>query len=270
MKMMHPILACALIHTTLFNFVDKVNYTFQHDPIDAVIPCHWKGAHKLDAVINSIKKNVHNIRRIIIVSSKQFSEKAEWFDERQYPFNQKTIALEIFDGNEKKAQEFLDKPRTRVHWIYQQLLKLYAPLVIPEISSNVLLVDSDTLFLRPITFTNPKTGAGLLACATEYHRPYFEHAARLIPGFKRLYNCSGIVHHMLLQRPILNDLFMIIEQEHNMEPWKALCKCHKICSKKIFKKRRKCRSLGFCTKKMDSCDSFLVSKLVECSHKSLE
>ena len=46
----------------------------------------------------------------------------------------------MFHGDAEKAREFLASPVTRIGWIYQQLLKLYAPFVIPGISSNVLVL----------------------------------------------------------------------------------------------------------------------------------
>ena len=38
-------------------------------------------------------------------------------------------------------------------WIYQQFLKLFAPLYIPDISSNVLMVDSDVVFHKQIPYS---------------------------------------------------------------------------------------------------------------------
>ena len=35
-------------------------------------------------------------------------------------------------------------------WYFQQLLKLYAPLIIPDILENVLILDSDTVFFRKV------------------------------------------------------------------------------------------------------------------------
>ncbi len=41
----------------------------------------------------------------------------------------------------------------------------------------------------------------------EYYDEYFKHAARLLPGFRRVYpQYSGICHFMLFQKPVLEDL----------------------------------------------------------------
>ncbi|HEY5236698.1 MAG TPA: hypothetical protein VIJ14_11010, partial [Rhabdochlamydiaceae bacterium] len=108
--------------------------------------------------------------------------------------------------------------------ITQQLMKLYTPYTIPEISSNVLLLDADTVFLNPIEFINSE-GEPYFTAAGEYHIPYFEHMKRLLPWLKRETDHSGICHHMLMQKCVLDDLFQMIEKQHQTAPWKAICSC---------------------------------------------
>lgn len=227
--MMHKIFNLHVLHLflicPLYCFELKKNFTFYNDPIDIVIPCHPKDSKQALFAIRLIKKNVKNLNRVIIVSSQQFTNEAEWISEDDFPFSKWDIALEIYKGDQQKANTFLNNPRSRIGWILQQLIKLYAPITIPQISSNVLVVDADVHFFRPLTFTDPKTNAGLLTAAFEYHKPYFEHASRLLPGFKRIQGCSGIAHHMLFQRSIITDLFNTIRYIHNVEPWKAICRC---------------------------------------------
>ncbi|MFS8564210.1 MAG: DUF6492 family protein [Rhabdochlamydiaceae bacterium] len=211
-----------------FHLVDaygltKVSYRFEEAPIDVIIPCIAKDKETLDLCIEGIRKNGKNIRRIIILSSEPISKNAEWFDEKKFPFTKYEVALEITQ-DEKKAKELLAGP-SRIGWIYQQFLKFYAPFVIPDISSNVLLLDADTVFLKPVAFVGP-SGEGLYNPGTEHHQPYFRHAARLIPGFKKIFKgYSGISHHMLFQKSILADLMSEIKLYHHVEPWKAMCHC---------------------------------------------
>lgn len=191
--------------------------------IDVVIPCHEKDIRTLDLVIEGIKKYGKGVRRVITVSAKQLTNAAEWFDEGAYPFNKQDVARAIFE-DEAKAQDYYQHG-PRLGWIYQQLLKLYAPLVIPDISTNVLVLDADTIFLRNIEFIDQE-GNALFNVGSEYHPPYFDHARRLLPDFKKVYpNYSGICHHMLFQRNILENLFNAIRGIHKTEPWKALCAC---------------------------------------------
>ncbi|WP_068471342.1 DUF6492 family protein [Candidatus Protochlamydia phocaeensis] len=200
-------------------------YQFNLEPIDVIIPSTNKDLLTLDLCINGIRANCSQVRRIIVVSAEPLTNQAEWFDERLFPFNKANLALRLLKGNEAMAQAYLNTPENRLGWYYQQLLKLYASFVIPGLSSNVLILDSDTIFLNPVAFTNAQ-GAGLFNPGTEYHFPYFEHGDRLIPGFQKQFPFySGISHHMLFQRPILQDLFAVVESVHQKEFWKAFCDC---------------------------------------------
>lgn len=204
--------------------MQKVEYQFSNEPIDVVIPCAPKDKKTLALCIESIRKYGNNIRRVIVISKEKFIDQAEWFPEAFYPFSKKDIALEIFQGNKKKAKKFLASKKSRIGWIYQQFLKLYAPFVIPGISSNVLVLDSDVIFLNPTTFMNEKSEP-IFHPAQEYHQPYFEHMSRLLPDLQRVHeNLSGVAHHMLFQRPILSDLFDKIYERHRVEAWKAICR----------------------------------------------
>jgi hypothetical protein len=202
----------------------KVIYEFSTEPIDVVIPYHPKDAETIELCIDGIRKNGKNIRRIIVVSKERYTDSAEWFDEKNYPFTKEDLALEIFHGDAQGAEEFLTSPKTRIGWVYQQLLKFYAPFVIPRISSNVLIIDSDVIYLKPTDFIS-STGQPYFTVGTNDTKEYFEHASKLLPGLRRVHlDQSGIVHHMMFQRPILEDLFHLISEHHHTEPWRAMCR----------------------------------------------
>ncbi len=229
MNKIHIVLPMAL---SLFISSPLTAFKFTFEPIDVVIPCHEKDLVTLNLVIDSLRKNVKNLRRIIVVSTRKLTDKEEWFNENNFPFNKQTIAYEIFK-DEAKAAEFLNSPKTRTGWILQQFLKAYCIFVIPDISSNVLVVDADTIFLRPVEFQDPQSGAGLYNPGTEYHIPYFTHLAKVLPGCKRLFpEHSGISHHMLLQRSVMEELYAEIEKVHNKEPWIVFCEA--IDKKELF------------------------------------
>jgi hypothetical protein len=200
-----------------------VLYPLEQAPIDVIIPCTAKDTPTLDLCIEGIRKNGKNVRRVIVISSEPLTDQAEWFDEKKFPFTKYDIALEILQ-DETKAQQLLSKD-SRIGWIYQQFLKLYASFVIPNISSNILMLDADTIFLKPVNFVG-SSGEGLYNPGIEHHPPYFRHAARLIPGFKRVFKeYSGISHHMLFQRSVLEDLMREVRLYHHVEPWRAFCRC---------------------------------------------
>ena len=203
----------------------KTHYPLSAEPIDVVIPCSPKDLDTLELCIQGIRKNGQNIRRIIVISKERLTDSAEWIDEAIYPFSKRALIVEAFHGDEQLADAFLANPINRAGWIFQQFLKLYAPFVIPHISSNVLVLDADVIFLNPTTFMN-KQGDPFFNTSHAYHPPYFNHMGALLPGlYKVLPIQSGICHYMLFQRPILEDLFAKIRAYHNIEPWKAFCRC---------------------------------------------
>lgn len=206
-------------------YADAAVYDFGNDPVDVIIPSTEKDLYTLDLCIEGIRNSCDQVRRIIVISDRQLTTKAEWFDEKLFPFTKEEVAFYLVGCDQNKAEKYLSAPEPRVGWYLQQLIKLYAPYVIPGISSNVVHLDSDTIFINPVSFVD-QNGGGLYNPGTEYHIPYFKHMDRFLPGQRRLYaQHSGISHHMLLQRCILDDLFEAVESYHNMDLWKAYCLC---------------------------------------------
>lgn len=174
--------------------------------IDVVIPSVAKDKQTLNQCIRSIKRYGHNVRRVIVVSPERLTEEAEWFDEKNFPFTY----------NDCKGKT--NPPG----WIFQQLIKLYAPISIPGLKKNVLILDSDVIFYKPIKFVT-RDGAPIFTRATENTKEYFNYLDHLIPGLKRqIPNVSGVAHHMLFQKNTIESLFAEIRQIHGKEPWKAM------------------------------------------------
>lgn len=200
----------------------EIIYQLDKVPVDVVIPCIEKDKRSLEWCIKGIQENGKNVRKIIVVSPSKLTENAEWFDEARYPFTKKDILKYLFKDEAIKYK--------RNGWLYQQLLKLYAVFVIPDISSNVLVLDADTIFINPVNFYDDETG-GALFCTNSFipgkaKTLFYEHAQRLVTDFKQ-YNStfSGVVHHMLFQRAIMKELFNDVETRFKKEFWKAFCDC---------------------------------------------
>jgi hypothetical protein len=204
----------------------KIKYPFTNDPIDVVIPCHEKDIHTLNLVIQGIKENGKNIRRVIVVSSKKLSNLAEWVPESIFPFTKNDLALIISHGNDTLKRDLLRSGH--IGWIYQQFLKLYSPFVIKNISPNVLILDAETIFLNPVEFMN-KDGEPYFSVSIEVCEAYYTHMAKLLGepfSIKKVFRgYSGICHHMLMQKSVLEDLFGRIERESGKKAWEALCLC---------------------------------------------
>jgi hypothetical protein len=111
------------------------------------------------------------------------------------------------------------KPRSRNGWYLQQLIKLYAGLVIPDILPKYLVIDSDTFFLKPTSFLS-QDDKPLFGFGSENHAPYFAHMQRLHPEFaKQEPNLSGICHHMMFDTNYVKEMFAKVEQWHRGQPF---------------------------------------------------
>ena len=109
----------------------------------------------------------------------------------------------------------------------QQLLKLYAPVTIEGILENVLIMDADLVWMRDVSmFGVRKDKAGrsrevpLYSTGVDFHAPYFEHMNRLLPSMNRTMRLkSGVIHHMILNRAVLQQLFMQVQARHRRSFW---------------------------------------------------
>lgn len=203
--------------------IEKTTYPLTNDPIDVVIPCHKKDLPLLPFCLQGIQENLKNIRRIIVISEERLTHLAEWFDEKDFSFTKKKIADEFFGKKSIQSDDFIKDPTSNVHWIYPKLLKLYAPFVIPKLSPNVLVLDVDVIFLQPTSLMTSKGLPRLTPSKKKYSERFIEFAEKLIPTLsKNPKNLSGLSHHILFQKPILNELFRAILQTHHREPWRIL------------------------------------------------
>ena len=188
---------------------------------DIVIPLGQNDISIIDKQLGYTIKNVIGFRYIYIVTNSSIIENTVLMDsigehnanthanthaniiiinEGIYPFTIKTVGS--FHGESK-----------RNGWYLQQLLKLYAGHVIPNILPRYLVIDSDTLFLKPISFI--ERNMCKYNYGDQFHSPYFIHMGKLHPSLKRrIPTMSGICHHMMFETEYTNKLFNIIEHYH--------------------------------------------------------
>lgn len=179
---------------------------------DIVIPV---GPNDIDIVnlqIEYTKKNIIGYRNIYIIShnSNLCVKGCIMINENIFPFNIEYISS-IFGKNNRNG------------WYLQQLLKLYSGIVIPGILEKYLVIDTDTIFLKPTEFIND--GKCMYNYGTEYHRPYFEHMKKLDPTLVRVNNVSGICHHMMFETKYIIELFKKIENIHGEKFYDVFLKC---------------------------------------------
>ena len=166
---------------------------------DIVIPIGPLDINAIRTQIGFTKTNIIGYRNIYLVS----------VDPNLQIDGCITISESIFPFSLKTVEEYHGKS-SRNGWFLQQLLKLYAGLVIPDILGRYLVIDSDTFFLKPITFDK-----NYFCYGTEYHQPYFEHLKKLLPSLEKMDpQKSGICHHQMFETKYLKELFTMVEQYH--------------------------------------------------------
>ena len=180
--------------------------------IDVVIPAHKKDVDTLELCIESIRKNVKNVRRVIVVSKEKLTEKAEFYCEEDFPFSFEDVGNIV--GFHRKTFNY-----------YGGLIQTTSALVIPDLLRDVLVCDADTIFLKEVEFVN-SDGIALYNASYDIpshvtSHPYLEHMEKLIPGLTKQTKYSGICHHILIQKDILQEMFERVEKIHKMPFWKA-------------------------------------------------
>lgn len=224
------LLLISITFSALFSTeLETKHFDFTDEFIDVVIPCVEKDLPILELCIEGIKTRSDKIRRVIVVSKNKLTENAEWFCEEDFPFSYQDVKRELILENPRREASL--KKFNRTGWYYQQLLKFYAPYTIPDISTNVLILDADTIFKKPVSFLD-ENNIGLYSYSLQDVGPYYAHAKRLVPGYKKFKDISGICHHMLFQKPILDSLFNLVETAHKKPFWKAFC--HSISDKDLY------------------------------------
>lgn len=179
---------------------------------DIVIPLGPNDCTIINKQIEYTKKNVLNYRNIYIISydPSLIIDGCITIDESIFPFNLKTI--EEYHGKSK-----------RTGWYLQQLLKLYAGFVIPDILDKWLVIDSDTFFLKPTSFI--ENNMCLYNYGSEYHKAYFVHMLKLDESLVKIEkNKSGISHHMMFEKKYVEELIELIEKKHDDTFYKLFLK----------------------------------------------
>ena len=172
------------------------------ETFDIVIPVGPRDLNIIERQIEHTKKNVIGYRRIYLIP----------YDPSLTVPGCITVNENIFPFNIKTVESHLGKIH-RCKWYFQQLLKLYAGKVVPDILDRYLVIDSDTIFLKPISFI--EDGKCLYNYGKENHELYFEHIKKLLPNLRRMDKSkSGICHHMMFETKYINEMFSKIEAKH--------------------------------------------------------
>ena len=175
--------------------------------IDVVIPTCLKDIGTLDSAVRGVKKHITNVRNIYIVCNRAYKDKIKsgiFIDEDAYPFSKKDIT-------DMQLLKKIDIGKEG--WWFQQLLKLYSFKIIKNISSNILIVDSETIFYNK--YTPIKDNKVHYAVSNEITNSYRRHMKLLLKDINIFNNrISGVCHQMLFQTHVLQNLFDRVETYH--------------------------------------------------------
>jgi hypothetical protein len=171
--------------------------------LDVLIPAAKKDWKALPVTIRAARKMLkHPVRAVYVVGPERppdwgaFTLPGDVFlsDDEVAPLRRKDIDLRP-GGVDRSA------------WILMQLIKLSCHKVCR--AEHILVLDSDTVFLRPQRFV--KQGRVVLNAADEYHGPYFDQIRRMLPGLP-IAPFSFVTHHQLMKASVLKELRAEIEQ----------------------------------------------------------
>jgi len=210
---------------------------------DCVIPAHAKDMDTLGATVASLRSCFPELGRIVVIASAQCASAvesvgAEYFDEAAglWPFSR----ADCKDCG------------CPAGWLLQQLLKLYAASIIPELASNVLVCDADVIWLehaskRKIIFFEQDIGTDSqevianfctfdsescppIRSIVDLHR-YDAFVPEVLPGLHkpRPGKETAVSHHAPLQRLVLEALFSEVEERHGQVFWVAFCNAARSC-----------------------------------------
>jgi hypothetical protein len=177
--------------------------------IDIVIPAVDKDLVTLPYVIDFARTNVlHPISQIYVISP--VSEKIQRIcSDKGCEFVQEDSLLPIKKSDINYRIGSLD----RAGWMYQQFLKLSGDHICSQ--NNYLVLDSDTLLIRPQVFE--RSGKYIFNFSDEYHKPYFAAYQRLL-GHPVTCPVSFTSHHILVDVNVLLQLKQELAERAGL-PW---------------------------------------------------
>jgi hypothetical protein len=179
-------------------------------PIDIVIPVIDKDSATLGYVIDSARENIrHPVKEIYLVCPGNsdmvkkigIAKDCVIIDERELVATSPKEIRYIWEGHDRGG------------WVYQQLLKWSGGKFCTQ--KHYLVIDSDTVFLRPQVFEI--NGRKVFDFCDEYHQPYFRSFEKLF-GIEPRSTLSFTSHHALIDIEIMGQLLGDIESLHGM-PW---------------------------------------------------
>ncbi len=175
-------------------------------PLTIVIPSTEKDAAILEHCLQSVRETVANpIAAIWVVAPESERIRAlAAAHQAQFVHEDKILPRPAFEL------------KTR-GWLLQQFIKLNAANFVE--TNDYLVLDSDTLFLRPQYFF--RGGRTVLRYSDQYELLY-NRSLSLIFGHTRRFPVSFVTHHSVFERSAIQSLLAALEQRLQLPWWKAI------------------------------------------------
>ncbi|MCP2257499.1 hypothetical protein LX15_001184 [Streptoalloteichus tenebrarius] len=201
-------------------------------PVAVLVLAASKDLPGLGVCLSSILRHCRNPVSALHVVAQRFPHtppvqdpRIIWIDERRCVPSTAEINAALLDTGRDPGN---------ASWYFQQLVKLRCFDLLPQNTpDHVLVVDSDMALLRDTTFVDTRRRSLLPYGYPLYWRPGTRHhqlpprhsaldaARRLVPGWRPLDPYSGMHHHMVFDRAILNDLTQRVRHAHPGPFWRA-------------------------------------------------
>ena len=195
--------------------IDINNISFKQK-YDVITPLHQKDLSTYKKYLNTNIKFLNESSNFYYISDKDYQLRSNFINENKYPFSKKCI--------EKYLKNYI--PLKRCGWYYQQLLKLYIFKIDNKFKQDILILDADIIFLKPITLYKNNIPSihyiDLLENKKNIHEPYSKTMNYLFSNLRINKNESGICHHILFRKELLNEMLNIIEIKFKKPAWRAI------------------------------------------------
>lgn len=188
-------------------------FIFTMPLIDIIICVGSKDAKDIKTLVNNIKEYIIDVNKIYLIMPKKILQKYRVFD-----YIVENIDETIFPFDKEYIDNLFKCPE-RSGWYLQQLLKIYAPIVIPNILDNFVIIDADTKFYNKVNFFENDTI--LFNVDLAQWEPYIEHIEKLFSKIKITTRFSGVTNVMPMKRHIIENMLEKVKEEHNEEFWKV-------------------------------------------------
>jgi len=210
----HPLLLAAWLNLRLQK-IFKSGFDAQSSAadnklaLDVVIPTAGKDFNVLQACVKSLENVRQKVNKVFIVA-KQDEAITGFCRQNGLQFVDETLVLGY--GKERIGNYWVEK-WDRSGWVLQQLIKLSADKFVT--TENYLVVDSDTIMLRPISFFKNQKPIHYLS--EEWQPEYFTSFEKMF-GYKSASRLSFVSHMMVFNCEKLQQMKKEIE-DRNGKAW---------------------------------------------------